>query len=100
MKSSPLSDFIRNATPEEKAFVYGEVMDRATERQRRATCQHRDIANMDWVAGLDSDDRVPMVNRICTKCYQHWAGPEGAVIEYTRSEWDALIADACSPEKI
>lgn len=31
------SDFIRNATPEEKEAVYAEVMEKATERQLRAT---------------------------------------------------------------
>jgi len=33
--ASKFSDFIRNATPEEKEAVYTEVMQRATERQKR-----------------------------------------------------------------
>lgn len=32
--ATPFSDFIRNASPEEKAKVYGEVMDRVSEQQR------------------------------------------------------------------
>lgn len=35
LPSTPLSDFIRNATPEQKAAVYEAVIDRAIERQRR-----------------------------------------------------------------
>ena len=34
------SDFIRNATPEEKERVYAEVMDKATERQNAAQQGH------------------------------------------------------------
>ena len=33
---SAFSDFIRNATPEEKAIVYEEVMRKASERQNAA----------------------------------------------------------------
>ena len=32
-ESTPLSDFIRNATPAEKEAVYRVVLDKATERQ-------------------------------------------------------------------
>lgn len=31
------------------------------------------------------------VNRLCLKCKQHWYGPESAVREYTRQEWDAYV---------
>lgn len=33
-EGTPLSDFIRNATPERKAEVYGAVMDKVAEHQR------------------------------------------------------------------
>ena len=36
LKDSSFSEFIRNATPEEKERVYTDVMKRATERQRLA----------------------------------------------------------------
>lgn len=53
------------------------------------SCFH-DISNMDYDLSLTG---VPdlRVNRLCMKCYQHWDGPEGAVVEYTLAEWDARV---------
>lgn len=56
------------------------------------TCEHKDIANMDFTRGGWPDYPAEQhVNRCCRKCWQHWAGPVGAVNEYTKAEWDALL---------
>lgn len=93
---SQFSDFIRNATPEEKEKVYSKVMNMATLRQRMVVhgCRRSAVANMDHMKGSDPADLVPTVNRLCMTCYQHWYGPRGEVKEYTRAEWDALMATA------
>ncbi|MFJ3470619.1 hypothetical protein [Pseudomonas sp. NPDC090201] len=41
VKSTPISDFVRNATSEEKERVYQEVMKKAWERQDRIIEQAR-----------------------------------------------------------
>lgn len=62
-------------------------------------CAHPDIANMDHVRGYPPDQEQ-MVNRCCRKCWAHWAGPEGAVVEYTKAEWYADLAEAWSLDRI
>jgi hypothetical protein len=58
------------------------------------SCTHANIFIMDHKKGFTSDDdgSVQMVNRLCSKCYQHWYGPEGDVKESTRAEWDEIMA--------
>lgn len=57
-------------------------------------CKRPDIANMDHVLGYVPDS-VQMTNRMCLTCSRHWYGPEGAAIEYTQKERDAMFeADA------
>ncbi len=94
--NSRFSDFIRNASPEERAAVYGKVMEQASIRQRMLVhgCKKSAICNMDYKRGDTPGELVDYVNRLCTTCYQHWAGPVGAVKEYTRAEWDAWMATA------
>lgn len=96
MTSSRFSDFIRNATPEEKAEVYGRVMDMAclAQRTQAHNCKRPAVANMDHAKGEKPGELVQMVNRMCMSCGVHWYGPEGAVTEYTRPQWDAWIATA------
>lgn len=66
------------------------------------TCTHPDIAIMDHTRGYTSDeDGVRQyVNRLCRKCYQHWAGPVGEVKEYTRAEWDANMKASYDAERV
>lgn len=54
------------------------------------SCAHA-ITNLDFSKGFTVEERIRITNRLCLKCYQHWYGPEGAVNEYTRAEWDAWI---------
>jgi hypothetical protein len=92
---SRFSDFIRNASVDEKAEVYGRVMDRACERQIHAhECKRPNIAIMDYQKGQRESDLVPMVNRMCLTCGRHWFGPESDVKLYTRAEWDAWVIGA------
>lgn len=94
--NSPLSEFIRNATPEEKSRVYGAVMDMAVLSQRGQAhgCRKPNICNMDHPKGSTPGELEKYVNRICVTCYRHWYGPVGAVKEYSRADWDALMATA------
>jgi hypothetical protein len=34
------------------------------------------------------------VNRVCTNCWTHWFGPENAVMQYTRQQWDNYVGSA------
>lgn len=66
------------------------------------TCEHPDIAIMDHTRGWSSDESgiTHHVNRLCCKCYQHWAGPVGDVTEYTRAEWEALLNSSFDAERV
>lgn len=94
------SDFIRNATPEEKERVYGQVIDMAVLAQRCQVhgCRKPNICNMDFTRGYDPDTAERHVNRLCVTCYRHWAGPVGAVKEYSQAEWDACVDASWQPE--
>lgn len=48
-------------------------------------CAKPSIANHDHKFGGAT------VNRVCLHCYKHWYGPVGAVIEYTKAEWDEYM---------
>ena len=59
-----------------------------------ACCARPTIANMDYVRGW-RDESERMVNRCCTRCWTHWAGPEaGEVKSYSSKEWDKHISNA------
>ena len=96
---SPFADFFHNATEAERADLFAKVMDAATLAQRMTEhgCRKADICNMDHLRGW-GEDKEQRVNRLCTTCYQHWAGPVGAVKEYTRKEWDAEVERGFSDE--
>ena len=59
-------------------------------------CARPAIATMDWTLHPLDDfaTALPQVNRLCLRCFQHWAGPEDAVVEYTRKEWDEHVSQA------
>lgn len=65
------------------------------------TCEHKNIHVMDFIRGwsTDAEGITQWVNRLCDKCLQHWSGPVGNVKEYTRAEWDALIAEEAEKER-
>lgn len=66
-------------------------------------CAKQSIANMDHVSFnsmFNSKEKEMMVNRMCMNCYTHWAGLVDSVKQYTRKEWDALMNDTYSLEKI
>lgn len=49
-------------------------------------CSYRGVASFDHV-----QHGVAFINRVCLGCRQHWYGPEGAVKEFSRQEWDAYV---------
>lgn len=57
-------------------------------------CDRQSLAIMDhkWPLFVNNDEgRIVKVNRMCMRCYTHWAGNEGDVKKFTKAEWNALI---------
>lgn len=50
-----------------------------------AVMDHTRHSPDDWWTG------VRKINRCCTRCWTHWYGEAGAVLRYTRKEWDAYV---------
>ena len=62
-------------------------------------CAHPSIANMDHIVGHVRPFR-PMVNRMCTRCGQHWYGNDGTnVVEFTRAAWDRWMNSAFDEDR-
>lgn len=34
-----------------------------------------------------------MANRVCTKCWAHWFGQVGSVVQYTRTQWNGRMQE-------
>ncbi len=49
-------------------------------------CAKSNIANLAF--------KGDVANRVCLSCGEHWYGADGAVIRYTRKEWDAFMETA------
>lgn len=36
---------------------------------------------------------VKMVNKVCLNCFEHWAGPEDAVVRYSKKSWGKQVEE-------
>lgn len=72
MTDTKFSDFIRNATPEEKARVYGEVMDEACEMQRKALADTEEGRDRLKAPITPDDFGVPAEWRERAENYARW----------------------------
>ena len=65
-------------------------------------CKRPAIVTMDYTKATPTEAGpfalAPMVNRVCTSCWAHWFGPEGAVSRYMRAEWDAQVNQTFTEE--
>ena len=96
------ADFFNHASEAERAELFAKVLDGATLAQRMVDhgCRKPVICNMDYDRSWDAAHPDKRINRLCSTCYRHWAGPVGAVKEYTRKEWDAEVARAFAQDSL
>lgn len=60
-------------------------------------CVNPAISILDYMWPLFTDKgdiRELRINRVCTRCYAHWAGPVDSVKQFTKAEWSKYIDDA------